>query len=234
MDYIHDNGGSYRSRAWWIEEIVTKREWIPVPFELTNAGIHEEKSQVAGRGSSVFTASLPSENLQSDAEAFGALQLEGRESEVLSILQTIEPRLESLTPIPMKNTTVVHANIGTGRPIAVRLLGEGFSRLFSIAVGMERARGGMMLIDEVENGLHYSVMKEVFSNLHDIATRFDVQVFATTHGAECIYAAFEGLENSNERDFTYHRIDRVDDRSKATHFDKVMMETARYHDMEVR
>ncbi len=187
MDYIHDNGRSYRSRAWWIEEIVTPRPGTPVPFELTNAGIHEERSQVPGRVNSVFMASLHRENLQSDAEAFGALQLEGRESEVLSIFQTIEPRLQSLTLIPMKNTTVVHANIGTGRPIAVRLLGEGFSRLFSIAVGMERARGGMMLIDEVENGLHYSVMKEVFSNLYDIATRFDVQVFATTHSAECIY-----------------------------------------------
>ena len=49
LDYIHDNGRSYWSRAWWIEEIVTPRPEIPVPFELTNAGIHEERSQVPGR-----------------------------------------------------------------------------------------------------------------------------------------------------------------------------------------
>ena len=234
LNYLHDDGNHYKSRAWWVEEVLAARPPFPVPFELANAGIHEERSLVPDRPSSVFMASLHRENLQSDAESFGALQLEGREEEVLSVLRTLEPRLKSIIPISIKNTTVVHADLGSGRPIAIRLLGEGFSRMFSIAVAMGRARGGMILIDEVENGLHYSVLEEVFSNLIEIATKFDVQVFATTHSRECIFAAAEASSGRDEGDFTFHRIDRVGDHSRAIHFDREMVETAMLHDMEVR
>ena len=174
------------------------------------------------------------ENLVTDAQRFGNLQLQGKDGEILAVLNSIEPRLQSIVPILIKNTPVIHANIGMDRPIAIRLLGEGFSRMFSIAVAMGSARGGTVLIDEIENGLHHRVLKDIFSNLLSMAKKFDVQVVATTHSAECIEAAFHALGSGDEEDFTFHRIDQREGKSKAVHFDHGMLETAIEFDMEIR
>ena len=106
--------------------------------------------------------------------------------------------------------------------------------MFSIAVSMGAARGGMLLIDEIENGLHHRVLKDIFSNLLSMAKKFDVQVVATTHSAECIEAAFHALGSGDEEDFTFHRIDQREGKSKAVHFDHGMLETAIEFDMEIR
>ncbi len=234
LDYQHDDGKAYKSRAWWVEQTLSPPPQIPVQIALTNASVRQEREQVPGRPVSTFMGALHRNNLEEDARMFGALQLQGEDGEILAILRTLEPRLKSITPILINNIPVIHANIGVDRPIASRLLGEGFNRMFSMAVAMQTTRGGMLLIDEIENGLHHSVMKDVFSNLLVLANKFDVQVVATTHSAECIKAAYESLSHGNAEDFTFHRIDRVEGHSKATYFDGEMLETAMLHEMEVR
>jgi predicted ATPase len=135
----------------------------------------------------------------------------------------------------INNTPVIHADLGLGRPIAARLLGEGFSRLLSIALAMYTARGGLLLIDEIENGLHHSTLTDLFSMVYEMATELDVQVIAATHSAECIEAAFRSLARPNEKErFAFHRIDRVDGLSEAIHFDQDALETALTYEMEVR
>ena len=106
--------------------------------------------------------------------------------------------------------------------------------MFSIAVAMGSVRGGMLLIDEIENGLHHSVLGNVFSNLLSMAKRFDVQVVATTHSAECIDAAFQAVGRGSEEDFTYHRLDQLESGTRAHHFDREMLETATELAMEIR
>ena len=45
-----------------------------------------------------------------------------------------------------------------------------------------------MLIDEFENGLHYSIQEEVWEKLFKLAKELDIQVFATTHSQDAIKA----------------------------------------------
>ena len=92
----------------------------------------------------------------------------------------------------------------------------------------------MLLIDEIENGLHHTVLNDVFANLFEIAKKFEVQVVATTHSLECIKAAYEALGHMSETDFTFHRIDRIEDNIKAVYFERDQLETAIRYDMEVR
>jgi AAA15 family ATPase/GTPase len=48
------------------------------------------------------------------------------------------------------------------------------------------AQGGFLLIDEFENGLHYSIQEKIWSLLFEMAEKLDIQVFATTHSWDCI------------------------------------------------
>ena len=71
-------------------------------------------------------------------------------------------------------------------------------RIFGIALALENAKDGLLLIDEVENGLHYSVQPDVWRFLFQAATKLNVQVFATTHSYDCI-KSFEGLRERRGR-----------------------------------
>ena len=83
------------------------------------------------------------------------------------------------------------------RPLAD--FGGGAMRLFRLAVNCSRAQGGLLLVDEIENGLHHSVLPEFWSRLAQLARDARVQVFAATHSHECIDAAIEAFgEESSE------------------------------------
>ena len=234
FEYIHDDGKIYTSRGWWLEQVDSQASPAGVPVEVTTEAIYQTVERVPERPMALFVTAPHRDNAQTEAQRFGALQLQGKDLEIMGVLHSVEPRLQSIVPIYITNVPEMHANIGEDRPVSIRLLGGGFSRMFSIAVSMGAARGGMLLIDEIENGLHHTVLRDVFSNLLSMAKNFDVQVVATTHSAECIDAAFHALGRGDEGDFTFHRIDQSERGTKAFHFDREMLETAAEFAMEVR
>jgi AAA15 family ATPase/GTPase len=67
-------------------------------------------------------------------------------------------------------------------------LGEGVNHLFYFALAIVNVQYGFLLIDEIENGLHYSIQPQVWRFIFDMAQRLNVQVFATTHSWDCIEA----------------------------------------------
>ncbi|MDD5274426.1 MAG: AAA family ATPase, partial [Methylovulum sp.] len=72
------------------------------------------------------------------------------------------------------------------RPVPLKSLGDGMVRILQIAIKLVSAQGGFLLIDEFENGLHYSSQEKIWSWLFTMAERLDIQVFATTHNWDCI------------------------------------------------
>ncbi len=118
--------------------------------------------------------------------------------------------------------------------IPVPYMGEGIGRLLSILLAIANARGGVALIDEIENGLHYSVQKQVWQAIAHAARQNDVQVFATTHSYECINAAYEAFASSEPYDFALHRLDRIDGEIKVVRYDRDMMKYALEMFHEVR
>ena len=149
-------------------------------------------------------------------------------------LRHLEPSLTALTVISTGGSPVVHAYIGDNLPIPVNLVGEGFARMLELAVGIADVSGGMLLVDEIENGLHYSTHQGIFATLFDLAEEFDTQVIATTHSRECATAASKALGDKGDDGFAYHRIDRRDGKLSVAHFDANMMDAAMDFGMEIR
>ena len=67
---------------------------------------------------------------------------------------------------------------------------------------------GMVFIDEVENGIHYSVQTDVWKGIGLVARELDIQVFATTHSYEMIEAAHEAFRDDDPYEFRFHRLNR--------------------------
>jgi hypothetical protein len=169
-----------------------------------------------------------------DAERFSKLDAVGRQDEVLSTLKILEPRLKRLAVLVRGGTPIINGDIGIGELVPLPLMGEGIVRLASIVLAIANAPGGIILIDEIENGLHYSVMVDIWKAIAVAARRSDTQVFATTHSWECIQAAHEAFLQSDNYDFGLYRLDRINNEVKPVTYNQKTLATAIATDLEVR
>ena len=150
-------------------------------------------------------------------------------------LKVVDPRILSLSVLATGAEPTVCADIGHERVMPLPILGEGVVRVLHVLAAIEQAApGGTVLIDEIENGIHYSVLKDVWSALRHAAREADVQVFATTHSWECIRAAHEAFSEADEYDFRLHRLDRVGEDVIATVYDQETLDAAIDGGIEVR
>lgn len=94
-----------------------------------------------------------------------------------------------------------------GQRIPIGSMGEGVWRLLGIALALVRARGGVLLIEEIDAGLHYSVLADVWRLVFDTARSLDVQVFATTHSRDC-YEALAAVTEPGRTEISLQRIER--------------------------
>src|SRR6185437_14730199 len=169
-----------------------------------------------------------------DAIAFSDLEVANRQEEILPALRILEPRLQRLSIVLLAGQPVVHGHVGLGRLVPVQFMGEGIRRLLSLLLAINKATGGNVLIDEVENGLHHSVMVQVWQAIAEAARRADVQVFATTHSYECIQAAHQAFAAGPGYDLRLFRLDRIDSGIRVAVYNQNTLNTSIDMSLEVR
>ena len=87
-------------------------------------------------------------------------------------------------------------------------MGSGFSRLLEITLAFAEIANGSILVDEIENGLHHSVLSGVWHAINQLSNKFNVQVFATTHSYECMTAARDAFKPTEDTGLMFHRLSR--------------------------
>jgi AAA15 family ATPase/GTPase len=86
---------------------------------------------------------------------------------------------------PIRGGFMVKLN-GVDQPIPIGSLGDGAWRMLALAIALSRSKDSLLLIDEIDTGLHYTVMADMWKLVADTAKDLNVQVFATTHSSDCI------------------------------------------------
>lgn len=122
---------------------------------------------------------------------------------------------------------------GGSDPIPLASLGEGMNRLFVIATALANCQNGMLLVDEIESGLHYSVLPNVWKLIFKTARILNVQVFATTHSKDCIEAFAQAAYDSPE-DGMLIRLERHGEKIVAKTIEEERLVDAVNYDVEVR
>jgi AAA domain, putative AbiEii toxin, Type IV TA system/Protein of unknown function (DUF2813) len=159
----------------------------------------------------------------------------GVESLAEDALRIIVPDLERIILVGEHRSRSVLCKLkGVTRPIPIVAMGDGTNRVFGLAVALTQARGGALLVDEVENGLHYSVQAEVWEAIFSMATVLDVQVFATTHSWEAVVAFQHAANRSAERGILYRLERGPDGRIYAERYTEEEVAIAAEQQVEVR
>ena len=91
--------------------------------------------------------------------------------------------------------------------IPLSLLGQGVLRLTSIFIRALGAKADILLIDEIENGLHHGALVELWKGLKELSDKEGTQIFATTHSMECIAAASQVFGAGPDAGLSFHRIE---------------------------
>lgn len=120
--------------------------------------------------------------------------LDGEDAAVIEALQKLErsiARLAFVRDLRGGPPRALVAFQGGRKPRPLRALGAGVHRFLGLLLACHAARGGLLLVDEIDKGLHYSVQTQMWELLDAWSTQFDVQIVATTHSLDCVRAFAE-------------------------------------------
>lgn len=129
-------------------------------------------------------------------------------------LKIIEPRVKDF--IFTDKEMLVDA--GLSKRIPVNMMGDGARKIASLLTAIYDCKDGALLVDEISNGFHHSVMCNLWKVLINASLRNNTQLFITTHDTDSIkglrdaaldkyndiVAAFKLLKTSEDELMSYH------------------------------
>ena len=211
-----------------------------------NAAISEEyirrRSPINTKNSVTKTQFVTSSSLttQKMTELFNQVVLTPEEEVLTESLQTIEPKIERIASIATERYRASDSRGGffirlsdTSQRVPIGSLGEGVWRMLGLALATVCASDGVLFIDDIDTGLHFSVMSDMWKLVCKTAKRLNVQVFATTHNSDCWTSlANVAREEGGEDGITIQRIEK--NKSTAVAFTEREIIIAAQRGIEVR
>lgn len=203
-------------------------------------GVANPTAKRAPKAIFVTTASLTADEA---VAAFDGIVLTREETFVVDALRIIEPTIERLaaTVAPEHRTFNGEARGGlfvkcTGleQRIPIGSMGDGIWRMLGLALALARAENGVLLVDEIDTGLHFTVMVDMWKMVAATAERLGVQVFATTHSRDC-YESLAAIAHdtvSEGSNVTIQRIER--EKGRAVPYTEQEIVAAAERGIEVR
>ena len=161
----------------------------------------------------------------------------GFEEKAIHFLKVIEPKIEYINFVGRSENSAMRypiaSNGNSSKRVTLKSYGEGMTRLLGLSLAMVQCQNGIFLIDEIESGLHYSVLPDVWKLIFKTAKDLNVQVFATTHSKDCIEAFAQAAYDSPE-DGMLIRLERQGEKIVAKTIEEEMLVDAVNYEVEVR
>jgi len=162
----------------------------------------------------VTSSSLTAEKM---VELFDQVVLTPEEKLVQEALQTIEPKIERIASVSSEKYRRSESREGfvvrlsdSDQRVPIGSMGDGIWRMLGLALATVGAADGVLFVDEIDTGLHFSAMSDMWKLIWETAKRLNVQVFATTHSSDCwtSLASLASQEDATEDGITIQRIEQ--------------------------
>ncbi len=147
-------------------------------------------------------------NTATIAQLYSLMKKSGNIASFIDALRIVEPKLQDLDLLYSGNRPLIYVDIGIGKLLPITSLGDGMNRIAGLILAMSEVSNGVLFIDEIENGYHYSIQQDVWKIIDQVSRESNIQVFATTHSKEMLQAAHEAFKGDDPYEFRFHRLDR--------------------------
>jgi predicted ATP-dependent endonuclease of OLD family len=163
-----------------------------------------------------------------------AYRKRGGEETFQKLLAKIDSRITKVRIDPGEDGNQIVVDIGLSELLPLAQVGQGVYRLATILADIIGEKTDVLLIDEIENGLHHSVQKQVWTGLAEVAKELNVQIFATTHSGECLQAAHRAFLERETYDLGVIQLFRTEKGDQGRLLDKELIEAAIEANIELR
>ncbi|MBT3210182.1 MAG: AAA family ATPase [Bacteroidetes bacterium] len=152
-----------------------------------------ETKQEKGYQEKMNAVYITSDSKEKNAlQRFSEIVIRKKENAILSALQKIDDRIISILPLP-DGLYLNHADFEELVPS--NIAGDGIRRYLNIVTTVAEKPNSIILIDEIENGLHFSAHISLWLSILSLCKDLNIQLFITTHNIETIKHFSEALEN---------------------------------------
>ncbi len=168
-----------------------EEEVVALPMAEDGTILHDWRRPIVRNGlslSPVRFLGLESSASERMGDAWDRVLADGLENEIAEDIRLLVPEIDSihfLTGRPGPGGILVGLRDG-GRRMPIGSYGDGLRRLLALRLALVSATDGYLLIDEIDAGLHWTVIEDVWRLLVEVADRCNVQIFATTHSHDCV------------------------------------------------
>ncbi|MEA5510855.1 AAA family ATPase [Crocosphaera sp. UHCC 0190] len=178
-------------------------------------------------------------------QLFDNIVLTPNEQLIIEALQIIEAKIERIASVGQEKYSYTSRNYkerggfvikfsDQKQPVPIGSLGDGIWRILSIILAMVNLENGVLLVDEIDTGLHFTTLFDMWKVILLTARKLNIQVFATTHNSDCwtSLASLIKKEKIEDNEITIQRIEP--DRKKAVAFSPKQIVIAAERGIEVR
>lgn len=106
-----------------------------------------------------------------------------RTKEILEVFKLIQPDIEEIHALP---DGIYFSLKGKTELMPSKIMGDGIRRFLNIITSIFERQNNIVLIDEIESGLHFSAHKILWESILLLIKDLNVQLFITTHNLESL------------------------------------------------
>jgi len=175
-------------------------------------------------------------NLEKISSIWDEIELTPKEDIVIEALRIILPSVDRIGFSVSEGFNNIRLKVKDHeKPIPLSSMGYGMNRILNLAIALVSTEKGVLLIDEIETGLHYEAQLDMWRLVLKTAQDLDVQVFATTHSWDCIAAFKEALQELEDQSVAkLFRLDSKYGKLRAVEYDAEEIRIAVNQGIEVR
>ena len=162
----------------------------------------------------------------------GKIEKNNSKNEVIEFLNLIDLNIVDVMIITDNTIPRLYIKLKNNSMFPIEFMGDGIRKLLHLYLAIKVKEYDIVLIDEIENGLHYSMYEVLWKYIYKLAKDRNCQIIATTHSYENIAALQSVL--SKKDDMAYFRLGKNDDKITAHRFSAEMLNEAISLNMEVR
>ena len=147
-----------------------------------------EMDNIAGRMTVPARMFRPSSN--HDSEVISRVVVDKKKEKLIEIMRKIDPQIQDVST----SGDIAYLDTGLKKMLPITMFGGGVTRVADIISRCVLENPNIVLIDEMENGVHYKGIHEFLKVMLGLSSSDGIQIFMTVHSLDVLRALRDVLK----------------------------------------
>lgn len=216
-------------------ENIGKHYELKFNFSVGNEEKHYHTELLVKEGSG-DTGKIITDKMQNQAnehEMLAEIIKNKKEGAIIDALRLVEPKIKNIQLVD----NAIMVDVGYATLLPINVLGDGVRKILNITLSIHKCSNGILLVDEIDNGLHHSVMQKLWEVIMKTCREFNVQFFAANHSIDVIKSLVQVINNNHSNDLpvsAYKLLKKEDDELVALRYGTKELSYVIGQELEVR